>query len=64
LRHNADLAVGALCLVEDGYTLRHACPLGTPDLALILDLVAVEAVRLRARVASQPGATLFDDYAD
>ena len=64
LRHNADLAAGALCLLEDGYALRLACPLATPDLELVLDLIAHEAARLRARVASQPGATLFDDYAD
>jgi hypothetical protein len=51
LAHNATLAVGALCLVEDTLALRHACRLDAVEVD-DLSLLVHEAARLRAQPAT------------
>lgn len=69
LIHNATLAIGAIVIEEHHYFLRHATPLDpmTPEiLDLVVDLLAHEAARLRARrpLAPAPRLAADDQYAE
>lgn len=63
LLHNASLAVGSICVDNDHYFIRHAAPLSglnKEQLALMIDLVAHEAARLRNRRVLSPLAVSED----
>lgn len=70
LHHNATLAVGAICILDGQYALRHVLPLATLDLRQALravELMEHEARRLAPAAAAAPmfgGVACFDSFAD
>jgi len=67
LRHNAALAVGAMCIEDGQLIIRHAAPLAGVDVAHTVRAVALlgkEAARLAAALGTTSGTNLFSNFAD